>query len=100
MKANPSKLGPEAASRWSAPEAQLQGRDERSTASPIVSMSLRLAIPRQVALQQRLLPLHQPTLFCYEWERRSRENQRTVNSGLTRCLSVGVHRNRCEPAAE
>lgn len=55
-----SKLGPEAASRWSAPEAQLTTRDERNASSTIVLMSLRLAIPRQDALQQRLLPLHQP----------------------------------------
>lgn len=42
--------------------SRLERRSEPNAARPglIVSMSFRLAIPRQVALQQRLLPLHQP----------------------------------------
>jgi hypothetical protein len=34
-----------------------------SASTPIGSMSLRLAIPRQVALLQSLPPLHQPASF-------------------------------------
>lgn len=68
-------LGPEAASRWSAPEPRSKRAPGGSAASPIVPMSLRLAIPWQVALQQGLPPLHQPNPFCYEWERRSSKFQ-------------------------
>lgn len=46
--------------------AQPKGRTGRSTPWPIVTMSLQLAIPQQVALQQSLPPLHQLQVFCYE----------------------------------
>src|SRR5690349_14754579 len=39
-----------------------EGSRPKSASRTIVSMSLRLAIPRQVALQHRLLPLRQPSV--------------------------------------
>lgn len=51
--------------RWSQ-EKQLGAKPrDNSAPGPIVTMSLQLAIPRQVALPQSLLPLHQPhTVSC------------------------------------
>ena len=60
---------------------------------PVIGVSAPTGYSWQVALQQRLLPLHQPRSFCYEWERRASEIRRTANCGLTGCLSPGVHRN-------
>src|SRR5260370_42598546 len=59
----------------------------------IVWMSLPPAIPWQVALPQSLPPLRRVTLFCYKESGRSMDFQRTANSGLTGCLSRGVHPN-------
>src|SRR5438105_11780641 len=60
---------------------------------PIVWMSLPPAIPWQVALPQSLPPLRRVRLVCYKESGRSTVFQRTANSGLTGCLSGGVHPN-------
>ena len=57
----------------------------------IVSMSLRLAIPWPVALQQSRLPLHQLGLLCTQPAGKTTIFQRMAKAGLTACLSLGVH---------
>jgi len=54
----------------------------------IVSMSLRRAIPRRVALQQSSLLLHQPPSSCHNNFRSSCFLQRTVPCPLTPCLTL------------
>src|SRR5258707_9714217 len=66
----------------------------------IVWMSLPPAIPWQVALPQSLPPLRRVTLFCYKESGRSMDFQRTANSGLTGCLSRGVHPIRTSKTKE
>jgi len=85
------EAGREAASRWSAPSPAIRPRRDNARSCSSFDES-PAGYSWQVALQQRLLPLHQPRSFCYEWERRASKNQRTANSGLTGCLSSGVHR--------
>src|SRR6185295_17881111 len=51
----------------------------------IVSMSLRLAIPRRVALQQSPLPLRQPTVSLRK--RSQFENNKPFNSECSYCRS-------------
>ena len=63
----------------------------------IVSMSLRLAIPWPVALQQSRLPLHQLGLLCTQPAGKTTIFQRMAKAGLTACLSLGVHSIRLHP---
>src|SRR5216683_4916717 len=50
------------------------GGSPRAAPRLIVPMSLRLAIPRRVALQQSSRPLHQPTVILKQKERLEKEN--------------------------
>jgi len=61
-----------------------RGGPNAARPSPIVSMSFRLAIPRQVALQQRLLPLHQPPAIV----RYTRSTRRDFSSNGKQCLNL------------
>ena len=65
----------------------------------IVSMSLRLAIPWPVALQQSRLPLHQLGLLCTQPAGKTTIFQRMAKAGLTACLSLGVHSRSRNPGS-
>ena len=62
------------ASRWSAPSPAIRPRRDNARSCSSFDES-PAGYSWQVALQQRLLPLHQPRSFCYEWERRASKNQ-------------------------
>src|SRR3982074_674275 len=53
------------------------GSDARAAPRLIVPMSLQLAIPRRVALQQSSLPLHQPSVILKE--KKKIENAKSLN---------------------
>src|SRR6266851_884305 len=55
-------------------ETTVTGGSPRAAPRLIVPMSLRLAIPRRVALQQSSPPLHQPTVILKQKERLEKEN--------------------------
>src|SRR6266852_7715629 len=55
-------------------ETTVTGGSPRAAPRLIVPMSLRLAIPRRVALQQSSRPLHQPTVILKQKERLEKEN--------------------------
>src|SRR5467141_2624385 len=55
-------------------EAKLAGSDPTAAPRLIVPMSLRLAIPRRVALQQSSPPLHQPGVILKQKEQLGKEN--------------------------
>src|SRR5882757_115932 len=55
-------------------EAKLAGSDPPAAPRLIVPMSLRLAIPRRVALQQSSPPLHQPGVILKQKEQLGKEN--------------------------
>src|SRR6266852_1460351 len=55
-------------------ETTVTGGSPRAAPWLIVPMSLRLAIPRRVALQQSSPPLHQPTVILKQKERLEKEN--------------------------
>src|ERR1700732_2462690 len=65
-----------------------------STAAPrlIVPMSLRLAIPRRVALQQSSPPLHQPAAILKK--KAQFEKQKSWNG---KCASSGLSQRRGSP---
>ncbi len=67
------------------------GSGEVAAPCLIVSMSLRLAIPWPVALQQSRPPLHQPGPLCPQPPGSTMIFQRMAKAGLTACLSLGVH---------
>src|SRR5580700_7360666 len=58
-------------------EETIAGSDPRIAPRLIVPMSLQLAIPRRVALQQSSLPLHQPSVILKE--KRKIENPKSLN---------------------
>ena len=65
---------------------QSAGSDPRLAPRPIVSMSLQLAIPRRVALQQSPPPLHQPSAILKEkrlFEKENPLNGKCANSRLS-----------------
>src|SRR6266404_5783283 len=53
------------------------GSDPRAAPQLIVPMSLQLAIPRRVALQQSSPPLHQPSVILEE--KRKFEKEKSLN---------------------
>src|ERR1700722_14993233 len=53
------------------------GSDPRAAPQLIVPMSLQLAIPRRVALQQSSPPLHQPSVILKE--KRKFEKEKSLN---------------------
>src|SRR5712691_6255770 len=55
-------------------ETTVTGGSPRAAPRLIVPTSLRLAIPRRVALQQSSPPLHQPTVILKQKERLEKEN--------------------------
>src|ERR1700716_1767602 len=55
-------------------EAKVAGSDPTAAPRLIVPMSLRLAIPRRVALQQSSPPLHQPGAILKQKEQLGKEN--------------------------
>src|SRR6266571_3331961 len=55
-------------------ETTVTGGSPRAAPRLIVPRSLRLAIPRRVALQQSSPPLHQPTVILKQKERLEKEN--------------------------
>src|SRR6266481_1245157 len=55
-------------------EAKLAGSDPPAAPRLIVPMSLRLPIPRRVALQQSSPPLHQPGVILKQKEQLGKEN--------------------------
>ena len=65
----------------------------------IVPMSLQLAIPWPVALQQGRPPLHQLDPFSGKRLRRTTRFHPTASCGLTGCLSSGVHSTMQAPAS-
>src|SRR3981081_3560104 len=58
----------------------------------IVPMSLQLAIPRRVALQQSSPPLHQPSVILKE--KRKFEKEKTLNG---RCANFKLSQQRGSP---
>ncbi len=76
------------------------GSGEVAAPCLIVSMSLRLAIPWPVALQQSRPPLHQPGPLCPQPPGSTMIFQRMAKAGLTACLSLGVHSSKAEPWVE
>src|SRR5258706_16372601 len=58
-------------------EAKLAGSDPPAAPRLIVPMSLQLAIPRRVALQQSSPPLHQPSVILKE--KRKFEKEKSLN---------------------
>ena len=82
------------ASRGSAPGSTV-GRGCDTAPSLIVRDEYAPAIPWRVALQQSPPLFHRMGPFCYERICRSRSFHRTANSGLTGCLTSGVHFRLC-----
>src|SRR5882762_3626696 len=67
-------------------EETIAGSDPRVAPRLIVPMSLQLAIPRRVALQQSSPPLHQPGLILKEkrkFEKKKPLNDMCANSKLS-----------------
>ena len=58
-------------------EETVAGSDPRAAPQLIVPMSLQLAIPRRVALQQSSRPLHQPRVILKE--KRKFEKEKSLN---------------------
>src|SRR5882724_11023349 len=58
-------------------EETVAGSDPRAAPQLIVPMSLQLAIPRRVALQQSSPPLHQPSVILEE--KRKFEKEKSLN---------------------
>ncbi len=73
------------------------GSGEVAAPCLIVSMSLRLAIPWPVALQQSRPPLHQLGPLCTQPAGKTTIFQRMAKAGLTACLSLGVHAIGADP---
>ena len=80
-----------AASRWSGP-AQAIGRDGRSTPCPSSAMSSGRLFLDRVARQQSPSPLHRHPQLISIAGSLATNYHRTVNSRLTGCLTLGVHR--------
>jgi len=72
-----------------------RARSRRTTPPLIATMSLRLAIPRRVALQQCPPPLHQPAPSCYGLFSVPRFLQRMVNCPYFHCLNPRVQSRAC-----
>src|SRR5260370_20935040 len=67
-------------------EEPVSGSDPRAAPRLIVPMSLKLVIPRRVALQQSSPPLHQPSVILKEkrnFEKEKLLNCRCANSKLS-----------------
>ena len=63
-----------------------------ATPAPLDSMSLQLAIPWRVALQQSQPPLHQPAATLQQWRGGSQLAIRCYHkTTLTRGLTLGAH---------
>src|SRR5208282_3369175 len=71
--------------------SDLERKQERRQTAPalIVAMSLRLAIPGRVALQQSSLALRQLDSLCNSNPDSSTKCQRTVNPASSPCLNSG-----------
>src|ERR1039457_1726458 len=76
------------------PMCETTGTGSSPTAAPrlIVPMSLRLAIPRRVALQERSPPLHQPGVILKQKEQCEKENP---SNG--KCASSRLSQQRGSP---
>ena len=68
------------------------GSDPTAAPRLIVPMSLRLAIPRRVALQQSSPPLHQPSAILKE--KRKFEKEKSLNG---KCASSKLSQQRGSP---
>jgi len=73
----------------------VRAQSRRTTPSLIATMSLQLAIPRRVALQQRPLPLHQPPPSSYGLFSVPSFLQRMVNCPQFHCLNSRVQSFFC-----
>jgi hypothetical protein len=71
----------------------VQGKLNTSLTSPsnIVAMSLQPVIPSEVALQQRLRPLHRPSTASLSTLLLSSSQQPTATVPQLHCLKRGVH---------
>src|SRR3984893_13926874 len=75
-------------------EETIAGSDPRIAPRLIVPMSLQLAIPRRVALQQRSPPLHQPRVILKE--KRKFEKGKSLNC---MCANSKLSQQRGSPHA-
>src|SRR5208283_6115097 len=73
-------------------EETIAGSDPRAAPRLIVPMSLQLAIPRRVALQQSSPPLHQPRVILKE--KRKNEKEKSLNC---RCANSKLSQQRGSP---
>jgi hypothetical protein len=73
-------------------EETITGSDPRIAPRLIVPMSLRLVIPRRVALQQSSLPLHQPSVILKE--KKKFEKEKPVNG---KCANSKLSQRRGSP---
>src|ERR1700726_161325 len=73
-------------------EETVAGSDPRAAPQLIVPMSLQLAIPRRVALQQSSPPLHQPSVILKE--KRKFEKEKPLNG---KCANSKLSQQRGSP---
>jgi hypothetical protein len=67
------------------------GERPKSRPQLIVPMSLQLAIPRRVALQQSSPPLHQPSVILKEKRKSEKKKPLSCTCAIPNCLNRGVH---------